>query len=259
MSSGTSYNGWPANSDRSAINVDEFGDQYGVPFPGGVRNGDVTTVLGYVATQLHHRVEPCVAGWDWGYEYRENVNNPGELSCHASGTAIDYNAPNHPNGSRGTFTSAQVGVIRAILDEVQGSVQWGGDYSGTADEMHFEIIVDAGTLAGVAASLPAIGPAPGPVPPKPTPSEDDEMARVFYVLGTDGTVWQTSDFVTRQKVTSMDRLNDALWNAANIKAPFGAPVECYLLANGWEKFTSTDQLGKASKQANLDQFGVLVK
>jgi hypothetical protein len=253
MASGTSYNGWPANSDKAAIGVDEFGDRYGVPFPGGVRSGDVTTVLGYVCIQLHYRVEPCVSGWDWGYTYKQNVNNPSQLSCHASGTAVDYNAPNHPNGSSGTFTNDQRGEIYAILDEVQGAVNWLEGY----DEMHFEICVDGGTLARVAASLPAIGPAPGPTPNPP--SEEDDMARVFYVLGSDGTVWQTGDFVTRQKVPSMERLNDALWNAQNIKRKDGPAAECYLLANGWEPFTSTDQLGKASKQANLDQFGVLVK
>ena len=35
----------------------------------------------------------------WGYEFRANVNNPSQLSCHASGTAIDYNANRHPNGT----------------------------------------------------------------------------------------------------------------------------------------------------------------
>lgn len=165
MAGGTSYNGWPCNSDKSAIDVVPFGDEFGLPFPGGVRDGDVKTVLGYVAVQLHERVEPCVAGWDWGYEYRENVNNPGSMSCHASGTAIDYNAPNHPNGARGTFTNEQVATIRDILAEVGGAVQWGGDYTGTADEMHFEIIVDAEYLAIVAAGLPAAGPAP--IPPDP--------------------------------------------------------------------------------------------
>ena len=167
MAGGTSYNGWPCNSDKNAIDVVPFGDSYGLPFPGGVRDGDVKTVLGYVAIQLHERVEPCVAGWDWGYEYRENVNNPGSMSCHASATAIDYNAPNHPNGSRGTFSNEQVATIYDILAEVGGAVQWGGDYTGTVDEMHFEIIVDAGYLSQVAKSLPGVDPTPDPIPEVP--------------------------------------------------------------------------------------------
>lgn len=164
MSGGTSYNGWPCDSYPAAINVQPFGDNYGVPFPGGVVAGDVATVLGYVAYQLHTRVEECVAGWDWGYEYRENVNNPGSMSCHASGTAIDYNAPNHPNGAGGTFSNEQVATIHDILVEVGGAVQWGGDYTGTLDEMHFEIIVDATYLHQVAQSIGGITPAPEPEP-----------------------------------------------------------------------------------------------
>lgn len=165
MAGGYSYNGWPASDDPNAINIEKFGDPYGVPFPGGVRGGDVKKVLGYVASQLHYRVEPCVSGWDWGYQYRANVNNPSSLSCHASGTAIDYNAPNHPNGAWGTFTNEQVATIYDILAEVGGAVQWGGDYTGTVDEMHFEIIVDADYLAVVAASLPN-GVDPAPIPPE---------------------------------------------------------------------------------------------
>jgi len=161
MSSGTSYNGWPANSDRSAIGV--VSNDW---FPGGVKAGDVTTVLGFVARQLNARVEPIVAGWCWGYTYKANVNNPSQLSCHASGTAIDWNAPDHPNGAGGTFTSAQRGQIYAILDEAQGAVSWLEGY----DEMHFEICVDAGTLAGVAAIL---GDAAPPTPPEDDVTDDD--------------------------------------------------------------------------------------
>lgn len=187
MSSGTSYNGWPANSDPSAIDVQPFGDRYGLPFPGGVRGGDVTTVLGYVAVQLHERVEPAVDGWNWGYNYRANVNNPSSLSCHASATAIDWSAPAHPNGAAGTFTSDQVAEIRKILAEVQGAVQWGGDYSGTTDEMHFEIIVSAATLARVAATLPV--PQPNP------PPEDENMASTVCARESTGVlhVWAVAE------------------------------------------------------------------
>jgi hypothetical protein len=151
MSSGTSYNGWPASDDRAAIGVVSS-----PMFPGGVKAGDVATVLGYVMRQLDARVEPIVNGWCWGYTYKANVNNPSQLSCHASGTAGDFNAPDHPNGSSGTFTDDQVGVIYQILDEVQGSVSWLQGY----DEMHFEICVSAATLAPIAAGLADGGYAP---------------------------------------------------------------------------------------------------
>jgi hypothetical protein len=169
MASGTSYNGWPANSDRSAIGVDPKATGAGVMFPGGIKGGDVATVLGYVADQLHARVEPVSENSDgtgygcWGYTYKQNVNNPSSLSCHASGTAIDWIAPSHPNGQGGTFTDSQVATIYAILDEVQGGVDWLEGY----DEMHFEIAVSAGTLAGIAATLPSGGGGGTPTPPEP--------------------------------------------------------------------------------------------
>lgn len=155
MASGYSYNGWPASDNKQSIDVIPFGDARAFPFPGGVKAGDVWTVLGYVCIQLHERVEECVAGWDWGYSWKANVNNPSQLSCHASATAVDWNAPLHPNGAANTFTDEQVGVIYAILDECQGAVNWLQGY----DEMHFEVCVDADTLAGVAASL-SLEPAP---------------------------------------------------------------------------------------------------
>ena len=166
MAGGYSYNGWPANSDPNAIGVVK--SQW---FPGGVKDGDVATVLRYVVEQLHARVEPIIDGWNWGYTYKQNVNNPSSLSCHASGTAVDYNAPNHPNGSAGTFTDDQVGTIYAILDECQGAVSWLEGY----DEMHFEIQVDAGTLAAIAAQLPAGGAGPAP---DDTEQDDDVMQLV---------------------------------------------------------------------------------
>lgn len=167
----TSYNGWPASDDKGSIGV--VSSEW---FPGGVKSGDVTTVLRYVAEQLNARVEGIVAGWNWGYTYKANVNNPSQLSCHASGTAIDYMAPNHPNGSGGTFSDAQVGTIYQILAEVQGAVDWLEGY----DEMHFEICVDAGTLANIAAQLPSGG--GGEQAPIPVPIDDLEDDVFQYVV-----------------------------------------------------------------------------
>ena len=175
-----SYNGWPASDDKASIGVVS-----NAVFPGGAKAGDVTIVLGYVARQLDARVEPCVDGWNWGYTYKANVNNPSQLSCHASGTAIDWNAPDHPNGSSGTFTAAQRGTIYQILDEVQGAVSWLEGY----DEMHFEIQVDAADLAQVAALLGDAAP-PEPEPePEPPPVEDDDVMQLLRIAGGDGRIY----------------------------------------------------------------------
>jgi hypothetical protein len=165
-----SYNGWPASDDKASIGV--VANEW---FPGGARSGDVSTVLGYVAREFNARVEPLVAGWCWGYTYKANANNPTQLSCHASGTALDANAPDHPNGSGGTFTDAQRGQLYAILDECQGAVGWLEGY----DEMHFEIQVSAADLAQVAATLPSSPDTPGG---SDMPLNDEDLAKIRDVI-----------------------------------------------------------------------------
>lgn len=162
-----SQNGWPASPDKSAIGIVRVvvpGTD--IDFPQGVKSGDVATVLMYVAEQFHKTVEALVDGWCWGYNYRK-IEGSSSLSNHASGTAIDLNAPNHPMGKGGTFSASQVTAIRRILTYCEYVVRWGGDFS-RKDEMHFEIVGSAAAVARVAAkirgaSVPAPAPAPLPV------------------------------------------------------------------------------------------------
>jgi hypothetical protein len=91
---------------------------------------------------------------DWGYAERP-IRGGEELSNHASGTAMDLNAPEHPLGVRGTFTPAQTEKIRARLRLYQGCIRWGGDYVNRADEMHFEIVQPQGTVAAVSDQIKA--------------------------------------------------------------------------------------------------------
>ncbi len=160
----SSYNGWTAGSGWSVK-----GGQLepvivaGEPFAPGVRKGDVAVVLRHVAEQLHRRVEPITKGHaadDWGYNYRLN-RNANNLSCHSSGTAIDFNAARHPNGKSGTFTATQVREIRKILAEVNNTVRWGGDFSGTKDEMHFEILGSSTAVAAAARKIRTPAPVSG--------------------------------------------------------------------------------------------------
>lgn len=189
MAAGYSYNDWPANSDPSAIGIDSgFGASVGAPgfgsggYVGGVKSGDVTTVFRYLIDALQE-IEPMMYddggnGYGcWGYSYRDNVNNPGQLSCHASGTAIDYSAPRHPNGTStgpnggGGWTGDQYRAIMAILDgPLQGCISW----LTSNDPMHFEIDADADQLARVAESLGGASPSPSP---EPEPIKDDDMPR----------------------------------------------------------------------------------
>lgn len=141
----TAQNGWPASENKASIGIDSNFAVNGVKFPGGVKSGDVSTVLRYVAEQFAKRVDMLRDGWCWGYAYRD-ISGSTSLSNHSAGCAIDINAPNHPLGKKGTFNSAQVAQITAIVDECHGVVRWGGTYT-RPDEMHFEIV---GTTTKVA-------------------------------------------------------------------------------------------------------------
>jgi hypothetical protein len=139
-----SQNGWAAN-DRSVVASYQL--------PGGriaIRAGDVSIVLLWVANQFHQRVEPLVWPGNWGYAERTVRGSSTTLSNHASGTAVDLNAPRHPLGKRGTFNAGQVREIRQILDYCEGVVRWGGDYTSRADEMHFEVNANAAAVRRLA-------------------------------------------------------------------------------------------------------------
>lgn len=165
-----SYNGWSA-SPRPA----DFGGLQplvigGESFSPGVRRGDVWVVFNDFWTWFNAEVEPLVrADWhqadDWGYAYRQN-RNANNLSCHASATATDGNATRHPNGRRGTFTLAQTNAIRHRLKtRFRGLLRWGGDFTGTPDEMHVEVIGTPGQIAALAAEIRGGGPVTSPPPP----------------------------------------------------------------------------------------------
>lgn len=162
----TSYNGWPVGAPATAIDVQSYyvtGTSIAIP----VDAGDVAWVLMYVAARFNAEVETLRPGQVWGYDYRVDVNNTNWWSCHASGTAVDFNAVLHPNGASGTFTPGQVTAIRRILTDCGNVVYWGGDFSGVPDEMHFEINVPPGdpSLPALAARIRGAVPVAPAAPP----------------------------------------------------------------------------------------------
>lgn len=187
----TSQNGWVAYTSSDGL----------VPLSwitGRVRPGDVHTIFDYLGKKFNSEVEPIRKDWSWGWNYRP-VRGSSSLSNHASATAVDFNAPSHPLGASGTFSSSQMRSLRRILDSLDGVVRWGGDYSGRKDEMHFEINRPAQHVAAIAdkirrAELGVGGgggsttPNPTPNPtPTPTPEEDDmftdeDRAKVNYIF-----------------------------------------------------------------------------
>lgn len=216
----TSQNGWPASPSL------ERNTQFGVgsiTFPSGVAVGAPDVILGYVASQFAATVEPLVNPGCWGFNYRE-VTGGSSLSNHASGTALDFNAPDHGYGASATFTSGQVSAIRAILAYCDGVVRWGGDYSSTKDEMHFELNEPPG--AAVNALVSKLGGTPQP-PARPTIREGSTGTAVSdaqrllnakggYGLAVDGdfgpaTTAATEAFQTANGLTSDGIIGSQTW------------------------------------------------
>lgn len=175
-----SYNNWSASPDPEVIGINVGWEPVpGHRFPGGIRGGDVQVIFTYLVQQLHERVEPIELyppGDEWGYAYRDNVNNPGQLSCHASGTAIDYNATRHPNQILYTWTREQSLEIHQIIDdELDGIVKWLEGW----DEMHFEIRGTAEQVKAVADKIRTMS-----APPAPSPDKKALMYKIAWIKKT---------------------------------------------------------------------------
>jgi D-alanyl-D-alanine carboxypeptidase len=172
MTQRRSANRWTAG-DRSLI--------ASYALPGGriaLRKGDVSVVLLWCASRWHETVEPLVWPGVWGYADRLVRGSSSTLSDHASGTAIDINAPEHPLGVAvdKTFTTLERRAIRAILEYCEGVVGWGGDYERRPDGMHLFIRADAKAVKRIADKIRAQADrakvAPTPVKVAASPVED---------------------------------------------------------------------------------------
>jgi hypothetical protein len=131
----TSQNGFPASPNPSDIGVRSFtvpGTTVSLPV-----RADIAPRLLEMAEWFHRNVEPLRKGECFGYAFRQIIGGS-ELSNHASGTAIDLNAPSHPLGKQGTVPSGKRVAISAKARAL--GLLWGGDFNGRKDEMHFEVL-----------------------------------------------------------------------------------------------------------------------
>ncbi len=147
-----SQNGWPASSDPNLIHIIPL-QVAGIKFPGGCRENSVHWIFTWYLKRFNKEVEKLVNPGCWGFSYRPNKNDPTSLSNHASGTAIDINAPKHPNGKRGTFTAAQLADIKRLCAASHGVLRSGAFYTSTVDAMHLEINVSPKELNAIVAKM----------------------------------------------------------------------------------------------------------
>ena len=146
----TSQNGWPASKDPEEIQI------ISKRVPGTALKlrvaAPVAPLLIAFARDFHKEIERINEGQldDWGYAYRD-IRGASTLSNHASGTAIDLNATQHPLGAENTFTDEQARTIRRLCRKY--GLRWGGDYRNRKDEMHFEIAMNAAQVANLIRTL----------------------------------------------------------------------------------------------------------
>ncbi|UPU15947.1 L-alanyl-D-glutamate peptidase [Stenotrophomonas virus Jojan60] len=182
---------------------------------GSVRSGDVWTVLNEVARRFNNEVEKINPAESWGYAPRPIRGSSTTLSNHASGTAVDFNAPRHPLGAVNTFSTAQRAAIRRILKDLGGVVRWGGDYTGRKDEMHFEINASAAAVKKVANQIR--NGATAPITP-PAEKEDDMFEQSDR---------NTLDYVKRVVVENqrrIDKIKSDVWNVTVNRGGQQVPV-----------------------------------
>jgi Putative peptidoglycan binding domain/D-alanyl-D-alanine carboxypeptidase len=150
-----SQNSWPASADRAAIGVKTFA----VPGRPDVLlpvRADIAPLLLEMARWWNEWETLLVPGC-WGYAYRSIRGQTTGLSNHASGTAIDLNAPRHPLGSVGTLGVHKDAVIAKARSL---GLRSGADYAGRKDEMHVEVAVGHAEAMAIVARLQT--------PPAPT-------------------------------------------------------------------------------------------
>lgn len=152
-------NGFLTTPNRSRIGI----KTYRVPGTGtylSVRSDVAPLLIGFAA-EYHQKVEPLVTGWCWSYLYRDIPGSGGMPSFHSAGIAIDLNAPRHPWGARGTYTTRQRNVINQLCKKY--GLRSGMNYRTKKDEMHFEVILPVGQAIALARRLQA------PAKPRPAP------------------------------------------------------------------------------------------
>lgn len=133
-----SQNGWPVASAAQQYTEPLIRD---IKVPNGVLKGDATVIFLWLAKEYDKRVEPLHKGWCWGW-FVKKIEGSDTYSNHASGTAVDFNAPDNPMGTptKKVMTDKQIAECHKLENESDDVLRWGGDYVTRPDAMHWEIV-----------------------------------------------------------------------------------------------------------------------
>lgn len=139
----TSQNGWFVFTSPPSGTIPGY-------ITGRVRPEDVDTVFTYLCERIDREVENIRPEWSWGWAFRAIRGSSSGYSNHASGTAIDVNAPAHPLGVTGTWSLEERAKVHTIMRDMGNILRWGEDYVNRKDGMHFEINAGAAAVHTVA-------------------------------------------------------------------------------------------------------------
>jgi hypothetical protein len=133
---GKSPNGWLINTAPNSGGSVWTRPVAGTGFEIDVAVGNAEVILVHVIRRFHYEIDTLRPGEVIGFKSPATVKRR-ELN-HASGTAVDIRPGHYPPGVKNGFYPHEAAVIRDILAQCEGVVEWGGDFS-SPDEAHFEI------------------------------------------------------------------------------------------------------------------------
>lgn len=177
-----SQNGWPVVEKNKC----DQGPWSGVTFPNGILAGDVATIAEWQLARYEADVQPLVAGTCWGWFVKE-IEGSSKISNHASATAWDINASQLPMGppTSSSMSDAEIDACRRIVDDSDGTLRWGGDYSGRPDPMHWEIDAppnEVGAFADKIRRGDVPGAGGGPMLPVKKGDNNQDVGYFQYIL-----------------------------------------------------------------------------
>ncbi|MFE0173798.1 hypothetical protein ACFWZ2_15895 [Streptomyces sp. NPDC059002] len=134
-----SENGWPTLDQAREFRVE------GTNVDVSLREGDVATVLLYVARRFAYEVDMLMPGDLQGHTTDRKFDSAFE-SNHLSGTAIAIRPMHYPLGAdvknTGMSKAEQI-VVTDILADCEGIIVWGGQLQ-PVKQSHFQIAVEPG-------------------------------------------------------------------------------------------------------------------
>lgn len=255
-----SQNGWPANNVALTASYKVTGTTRALRLV----KGPAGELLALVAAWIDKNIETIDNDKeldDWGYAERPIRGSTTTLSNHASGTAEDLNATQHPLGVVGTWSAAQRIKINNMLNKLGGTVRWGDNYTGRKDGMHFEINVPP-TAAGLKKINAALGvmralvngtvkPTPPPVADKPGDGIDMTVVAASIRYGANGGYFRAGQSTGPDSALADIKVFLAWWLRLNKNTAYKAQAERDVRV--WEGFIRASDW----KTAGLQLTGII--